>query len=437
MMVKKSSRLTIVSTLLLVPLAILLLTAAGGQEAEGPVEISFMITPADLPDEDIAQFNETHPNIRLVRTEENWTKFVSDAMAGTASDLMRLGSGSDVSYYVERGLFYDMTEMLQNSEKIDFEDIDIQGNIEYRYQDRWYGLGKDYNNVSGITYNRDIFDAAGISYLSETERITYQELYQIAEELTQRNESGNVTTWGYDFSPTWIPFLASDIAYMKGVEIFTPDKTQINDIPEVRDIFKFFAKFPVNDISSNVRNPVPGWSGAAFAADRVGMVQLGYWFGAQLQENEDYEEKYGWAPSPVWEKGGPIVTNNLGVTGVVMYSGTDHPEEAFEVFEWYIAGEIAEKRATTGWGIPPLKSLQDELPRNNEYNRSRLEIALEDAKHFRQAQSSPYITNTMWQGVWTSNIDPLVRGEITEDEFVDNYFEDLNELLEAGAAELQ
>jgi len=293
----KRTLFSTVGTVAIVLAGMLLFTSAGGQESEGPVEISFMITPADLPDADIEEFNATHPHIRLVRTEENWTKFVTDAMAGNASDLMRLGSGSDVSYYVERGLFFDMTDFLQNSDVIAFDDIDVQGNIEYRYDGRWYGLGKDYNNVGGITYNREIFDRAGIPYLSETEPITYSELFEISQQLTETDASGNVLTWGYDFSPYWIKFLVSDIASMRGVQLFTPDKSRINDVPEVRDIFKFFARFPSEDISSSVRNPISGWTGAAFASDRVGLVQLGYWFGAQLKENPGYREKYGWAPS--------------------------------------------------------------------------------------------------------------------------------------------
>jgi len=139
----------------------------------------------------------------------------------------------------------------------------------------------------------------------------------------------------------------------------------------------------------------------------------------------------------VWEHGGTRVTNNLGVTGIVMYSGSDHAEEAFEVFEWYIGGEAARRRASSGWGIPPLKSLQSEVPRSDDYDRSRLEIALEDAEYFRPSQSSPFMTSTMWEGVWTSNIDPLVQGQITEDQFVDELFADINELLESGRAEIQ
>ena len=51
----------------------------------------------------------------IIETDFDWTKFVADAMAGTAADLNVLGSGADVAYYVERGLFLDLTDYFKNT----------------------------------------------------------------------------------------------------------------------------------------------------------------------------------------------------------------------------------------------------------------------------------------------------------------------------------
>jgi ABC-type glycerol-3-phosphate transport system substrate-binding protein len=89
--------------------------AGGKQESTGPVTVSFMCTEADLPKNFVDSFNADNPGINLVRVEEDWTKWMVEAMAGTAADLNRLGIGSDTAYYVKRGLFYDMTDLLKNS----------------------------------------------------------------------------------------------------------------------------------------------------------------------------------------------------------------------------------------------------------------------------------------------------------------------------------
>ena len=129
-------------------------------------------------------------------------------------------------------------------------------------------------------------------------------------------------------------------------------------IREMNKIWQYFGpSISSTDIVPNVMNPAPSWAGANFQSDRVAMVQLGYWFGAQLSTNPDFEKKYGWAPTPVMTKGGLRVTDTLGATGIVMYAKTKVPDQAFKVFEWYMGGEYGQERAKTGWGIPPLKSL--------------------------------------------------------------------------------
>jgi len=158
--------------------------------------------------------------------------------------------------------------------------------------------------------------------------------------------------------------------------------------------------------------------------------------GAQLRTNPGFEQRYGWAPTPVLVKGGPRVTNTLGATGVVMYAKTKVPDQAFKVFEWYMGGEYGRVRAETGWGIPPLKSLNALLPEANAFDKARKTIALDDAKYFKPWQASPWIPAGSWSAAWSENIEPLVRGEATMDKFVDNLYASLNKMIADGKAQL-
>lgn len=430
----------------LILVAAVSLFAGGGQEgAKGPVTVRFLIVEADLPKDFIDSFMADNPDINLVREEEDWTKWMADAMAGNAADLQRMGSGTDIAYYHKRGLLYDMTELMENSQAIKMDDIDMAGCSTYLYdgtnfgQGSWYGLPKDYNNIGCITYNKEMFEAAGIAPLSETVPITYyDDLYNLGKKLTQKDSSGNVVVWGYEYHSTaWQPFLVSDMATAQGLSIYGDEKRSVmNNDPRVRELWKYFARFTKEDISSNVRNPNTGWAGSAFQSDRAAITQLGYWFGAQLMDNPGYETKYGWAPTPILKKGSPRVTNTLGATGVTMYAKTKVPEQAFRVFEWYMAGDYGIERARTGWGIPPLKSLHALLPEDNEYNRSRKAIALDDGKYYKPWQFSPYVTWTVYMAPWTANIDDMVRGDITMDEFIDKFYAGLNDILETAREEV-
>jgi len=435
---------TLVAMLLVVGATFLF--AGGGQEARGPVTVTFMVQESDLPKDFIDSFNAENPKINLVRVERNWEKWMADAMAGTAADMMQL-NGSDIPYFSHRGLLLDMTAMLEKSEMIKWDDIDPLGNQHYQYDGQdfgkgpWYGLTKDYNNIGCITYNRGMLKDAGIADLSTTQPITYyDEFYNLSKKLTQADASGNVIIFGTEFDPRWQDFLTSDMAYAEGISVWTDDiHSKMNKDRKHRDIVKYWARFKVEDIATNIRNPAAGWTGAMFQSDRVAMVQLGYWFGAQLMANEGYNEKYGWAPTPILRKGSKRYTNTLGATGTSIYAKSRYPEAAFRVFEWYNAGAYGLERAKTGWGIPPLYSLHKYLPRQDKFNKDRLDIALDDAKYFVPYQGglTPFaFPRTLWPGAWNNHIDDVVEGKINYDTFVDRYFADVAEALIAGKEEL-
>lgn len=407
--------------------------------------VTFMCTEADLPKAWVDKFNAANPDINLVRVEEDWTKWTADAMAGSASDLIRMGTGSDTAYYSKRGLLYDMTSMLKKSKVVKMDDIDKLGNSAYQFdgadfgKGAWYGLTKDYNNVGAITYNKEMFKAAGLANLSETKPISYyDDLFELGKKLTVKDSSGKVTTWGYDISSSWVEFLVSDMATASNLSLYADAKrSKLNDDPKMRELWKYWTKYPIADISSNVRNPSSDWVGAAFQSDRVAMAQLGYWFGAQLQSNKGYNEKYGWAPTPIVKAGSPRVTNTLGgATGIVMYAKTKVPKEAFRVFEWYIGGDYGIGRAKDGWGIPPLLSLRKYLPEDNAYNKSRKAIAFDDAKYFKDFQANPWTNYQPYQIAYSKHVDDLVKGTISADQFVDAIYADVNEALKVGMEEL-
>ncbi len=431
----------LIAALLLIGVAMLF---AGGAQEEGPITLTFMVHEADLPKEFVDKWNAANPDINLVRVEQNFEKWVADAMVGTAPDIRQLGQGSDVPYYARRGLFLDITDYLKKSDVIKMDDIDPLGNSSYQWDGKvsgkgsWYGLTKDYNNVGALTYNTEMFAKAGIAKLSKTQPITYQEeMYELGKKLTEKDASGNVMTWGYEIAGSWVPFFASDMAYAEGISFYADELTSVmNNESKMRNIWKYWARFMKEDISSNVRNPAAGWTGSAFQSDRVAMVQMGYWYGAQLQENPGFNEKYAWAPTPILRKGSKRFTNTLGATGTVIYSKTKYPDQAFKVFEWYTAGEYGIHRAKTGWGLPAVFSLRKYLPEDNEFNKSRKDIAFDDAKYFVPWQATTLMPSSLWAGAWGAGIDEYVKGEINADAFVDRFFAYLNEELQAGKEEL-
>lgn len=226
------------------------------------------------------------------------------------------------------------------------------------------------------------------------------------------------------------------MAYMIGKTLHTNNQTKMNEDPAVRDIWKYFLRLRKEGISSNLTNTLSGWAGSAFQAGNIAMVQLGYWYGASCAGVPGYVDKYGWAPAPIMAKGGTRVTDSLGATGFVISSKTKYPAEAFKVFEWYMADKPGIERASTGWGIPPLKSLQGLLPAANKFDKGRKDIALEEVKYMRPPQTSWYTRTTVYANFWAEAEREYLSGKLTEDQAIDMYYKDMNAALVLGKEEI-
>jgi multiple sugar transport system substrate-binding protein len=405
--------------------------AGGDQEEAGPVSLRVMSPASDFTDAWIEAWNSANPDITLVREDQDQTKWIADYIAGSSPDIINLGSGAEIPYFAKRGMLLDLTDYFEASDKLN-GDIDEEGSGAYKFEGSWYGLPKDYNNVTAITYNKDIFDRAGLAYPSATEPMTYDEFYDMSAKLSMVDD----TIIGTEVHGSWFLFIASDMAYMLGKTLHNADQTMMNNDPAVRDIWKYFLRLRKEGISSNNENPLSGWAGSAFQAGSIGMVQLGYWYGASCAAVEGYEDMYGWAPAPVMEKGGMRVTNSLGATGFIISAQTKYPDQAFKVFEWYMADEPGVERAETGWGIPPLKSLQPLLPVDNEFNRTRKAIALEEVKYMKPPQTSWYARNSVYAGNWAEAQRAYLDDEVTIDGAIDMFFATMNEALALGKEEI-
>jgi hypothetical protein len=76
------------------------------------------------------------------------------------------------------------------------------------------------------------------------------------------------------------------------------------------------------------------------------------------------------------------------------------------------------------------------MPCASAYDRSRRDIALDDAKHLVVWQTSHHVTWTPWSAAWSAHIDDLVKGSITADTFIDLFTAEVNLEPKAGREEI-
>lgn len=315
-------------------------------------------------------FTDANPNIKVNITQTGWDQYwqnlSTQITAGTAPDVFV----NQISYY---GQFVQNGQLLDISEQVDASDIDFADFTE-GLADRWtdgdarYGLPKDWDAVA-ILYNVAAAEQAG--YTAE----------QMAS-LTWNPEDGG--TFGEFVRATTL-----DSAGRNGLDpAFDRDNVvRYGYYPEWADgavgqngwgVFAHANGFTFGDGAS-----APDYSDPALvetAAWLQGLIEDGYapqfdetsTLGTQaVMENENAASTiqgswmtsaylgeaapvdFAFAPVPEGPAGRFASTNGLADS---IWSGTDHPDEAYQFVEYLASAECQDEVGAAGVIFPALKS---------------------------------------------------------------------------------
>jgi multiple sugar transport system substrate-binding protein len=116
-----------------------------------------------------------------------------------------------------------------------------------------------------------------------------------------------------------------------------------------------------------------------------------------------------------------------------MTAATEAPEAAWTVFEFYNAGPPAVERAASGWGVPALKSLYDQMPNNTEYEQQKLRVLLDELTlDSSPLQFNPFLGATTVADSWNTQLDRTLNGEITFEDALANVEAEVNAAIQDG-----
>jgi len=364
--------------LVLVILASLMLAACGGaatptpaQEApaapegaeEAPavsgeqVEITYMMwgAPEELAvwQKVVDDFQAANPNIKVnvdvSDWDSYWTKLNTLIAGGTPPDVFAM----DAPLYLDwqsRGALLHLSPYIEKTPG--FLDNFYPQTLEaYKVEDGYYGLPRDFQTIV-LFYNKELFDAAGVSY--PTADWTMDDLREAARKLTlDTNGDGKTDQYGY-YADLWdMEIFWSEAIWAFGGEIISPDHTQtLIGSPEARKAWEFIDSM-VKDGSIPKPSTAGEYGSDLFQAKAAAMTTIGHWavpgyVGAGI--------KMGVAPMP---KGPAGRATSVNSAGCVASAQTQRPEEAWKFIQ-YAMSEAAQKRlAELGFAIPVLKSVAE------------------------------------------------------------------------------
>ena len=420
----KKGKLIQLSVLLFILLA--LQTTSFAQEQ---VTLVVEFNSDNLSDEDIALFEELNPDIDIVRGDGVIGRSVQDfelAAAGNIAPDVFFVTGTVLAGLQNRGFLLDITEYIEASELIQTDDfVDVVD--YYIFDDRYYGLPKDWSQEFTLFINTRMFEEAGIAIPDPSVPLSYTELAELGELLTITDESGEVIQTGLDLRNTL--HVIEGIVALQDEIIFTDDSySELNlvDNPIVFEAIRYLYNLIAAGVNYGPINPTPG-GGNPFLNGHVAITRVGYWFGARINNDPVLRDEVMMLPAPVWDVDLPRLNPGLGPSGAAIYSGTEHQEEAFRFLEFFAAGQPAINRASNGWGLPITNELEIYLPTETPFQAQMLEVVQAEQAYAGLLPRIPYLsTQTAWNEAWGRNIGSALNGDISFDEFVMNLETEVN-----------
>ncbi len=292
-------------------------------------------------------FQAQHPDIKVdvqvIPWGDYWNKLQTAVAGGSAFDVFWM-NGPNFPVYASKGVLMDLQDRM-DKDKIDLSVFPESLIKLYSYQGHAYAFPKDFDTI-GLYYNKDLFDAAGVSY--PTDKWTWDDLQAAAKKLTKPGVWGFAATVIDDQAGYW------NFIYQNGGSVISPDGSKILlDQPAACDAIKYLYSF-VQDGSSpdgatmTASNPTT----ELFPGGKIAMITAGSWMAKTFKEaklNVDV------APLPMGKERATIIHG----LGNVMWSGTKYPDAAWELVKFLGSQEAEKILADSGTVIPAYKGLQE------------------------------------------------------------------------------
>lgn len=370
-------------------------------------------------EEYVAEWNATH-DLQVERQEFPWAQYTGEILTtgiatGEAPDVFFISPG-DWRRYAESGLALPLEEyfpdyLVEDLLPASLEAVTLDGHI--------YSVPFEMEPVA-LWYNKAMFEEAGLEPPT-----TWDELLAAAEQLTTEERYGILIPTNPDYYENFVfyPFL-----WMAGGEVVNQDFTQaLVNTPEAAralDLWGTLIREGYAAPTSLGADPVD----ERFPTEQAAMFVSGYWVYGWLTANyPDFVENVGVVPIPAPDEGDELITVYGGWT-VMVYAGTEHPEEAAE-FAINMFGAEDNSRAAA-WTIEyntKLSPRQSVLEDNAEFYET-FPYSVFANEIFPTARPEPSYPPEIAQSVWEALQDVMFAGVSPEDAVV-AWAEKINDYL--------
>ncbi len=346
----------------LLPLVLLLLASFTGcgkvpSSQATEVKVAFWGSPDEINiiTESIKPWQEKHPEIKVVFEHTPYSgydsKMLTRVAGGSAPDVM----AAEVNYFVSfatKGVLEDLNPYIESDTAFDKNNFFPEILDRFTVDKKIYAIPRDVAPFACVFYNKDLFDAAGVSYPADD--WTWDDMLTKAKALTKKDENGRIVQYGF-YGWAWQNFLYGNGGALVD-NVKNPTKTKLDDPLSIEGL-QFYAdlthKYQVMPTPVALANLGMGVD-LMFSTGRLAMFMSGIWETPALR---NYKFKWDVAMFPKNSKG--IRKFGTGGSGYAILKSSKHKKEAWEVIKALTgpAGQI--ELAERGLAQPALRTVAE------------------------------------------------------------------------------
>ena len=349
----------------------------------------------------VDEWNASH-DLQVLRQEFPWAQYTGEILTtgiatGEAPDVFFISPG-DWRRYAESGLALPLQDYIPDYLREDilpasWDAVTLDGNV--------YSLPFEMEPVV-LWYNKDMLAEAGLEVPT-----TWDELSAAAAALTTEDRYGILLPTNPDYYQNFVfyPFL-----WMAGADVMNEDFTApaINSPEAARALDLWGSLVQQGYAAPNSTGNDP--TDERFPTEQAAMFVSGYWVYGWIQANyPEFLDKLAVAPIPAPDEGDALQTVYGGWT-VMVYSGTEHPEEAAQ-FAIEMFGAEDNTRAGA-WGMTYNTKLSPRASVIEDNPEFYAEFPHDAFAHeiFPTARPEPSFPPEIAQAVWEAVQDVMFNG---------------------------
>jgi multiple sugar transport system substrate-binding protein len=279
-------------------------------------------------------------------------KLLAGLAAGTAPDVFLWWNYPQL---VSRNGLEDLTSYASGSSPLDLTQYYEQIVNVGRSGDGLYGIPKDWT-PRAVYFNKKLFDEAKVPY--PTNDWTWDDLLETAKALTKGEGPDKQYGW---FSYN-VQYPLQGFVWSNGGDFISPDGTQATgylDSPETIEALDWYIRLqtehgvaPTADESTTV-----GGETTMFMNGKLAMYDTGIWPLSQFLANPDIE--VGTVLPPTTQDGNRACV--LHQADWCMNPAAVDKDLSWEVLKWMVSPEAAKVWGKSGFSLPAIKSVTEEL----------------------------------------------------------------------------